>query len=259
MNKTVKKQTTQKSTGKFGVSKEGNEFVGWGKYDGIGIGLAAYLVPQILVGVILGLFAASLQVDLVTVLEAPTTGTLFFIAAFSGFVGSVAIAWYVQRKGGMKALGFRMPEKKYFLYVIPIYILYFISLLILLGIVEEFAPSVDLDEEQELGFDRIVGAVDQAMIFVTLVIFAPIFEEILFRGFVFQGIARKHGFWIGAIAVSALFGLAHGQINVAIDTFVLGMFAAWLVWQSKSLLPAILLHGLKNVIAYISVFVLELV
>ena len=47
---------------------------------------------------------------------------------------------------------------------------------------------------------------------VSVVILAPVFEEILFRGHMFSFFREGFPFWIAAAASSALFGFAHGQL-----------------------------------------------
>jgi membrane protease YdiL (CAAX protease family) len=54
--------------------------------------------------------------------------------------------------------------------------------------------------------------------------------------------------------VSALFGLAHMQWNVAIDVFVLSMVACYLRELTGSIWAGIILHCLKNLIAFIALF-----
>ena len=47
---------------------------------------------------------------------------------------------------------------------------------------------------------------------VSVAILAPVFEEILFRGYIFGFFREGFPFWVAAIASSALFGFAHGQL-----------------------------------------------
>jgi len=100
---------------------------------------------------------------------------------------------------------------------------------------------------------------------VALVILAPIYEEILFRGVLFTGLRKKLPLITTGIIVSVIFGAAHlewggdSPLNwaAAIDTAVFSMVLVYLRETSKSLWPAIFLHGLKNAIAFTLVFVLK--
>ena len=92
---------------------------------------------------------------------------------------------------------------------------------------------------------------------VALVIVTPIFEETVFRGFLFKGLRRRLPFWAAASVVSVMFAFAHGQWNVALDTFVLSLILCFLVEKNNSLIPSILLHELKNEVAFTALFILK--
>lgn len=47
------------------------------------------------------------------------------------------------------------------------------------------------------------------LLILVSVLAAPLGEELFFRGFLFRGLRDRHGFWVGAIVSSLLFGLAH--------------------------------------------------
>jgi len=93
----------------------------------------------------------------------------------------------------------------------------------------------------------------------------PLVEETVFRGFVFAGLRNKLKFVWAALATSALFASAHLQIGngqpllwvAALDTFTLSLVLCYLREKTDSLWPGILLHALKNGIAFLSLFVLH--
>jgi membrane protease YdiL (CAAX protease family) len=58
------------------------------------------------------------------------------------------------------------------------------------------------------------------------------------------------------VFTSAIFGFAHGQWNVGVDTFALSLALCYLAYKTNSLWPSVLLHSLKNLIAFILVFVI---
>src|SRR5690606_20153008 len=97
-------------------------------------------------------------------------------------------------------------------------------------------------QEQELGFESPDSGLRLAMLFIILAVLTPVAEEILFRGFMFPGMARRWGWLPAAIVTSVLFGLLHGQYNVALDTAAMGFVSAHLRHSTGSLTPSILLH-----------------
>ncbi len=116
--------------------------------------------------------------------------------------------------------------------------------------------SIDLTEHQDIGYTDPNGY-ELALIFVALVVLAPLVEEVLFRGFLFTAFRRTFGFWVGAVGVSLLFAVAHGQANVGIDVFVLSMFLCYLREKTDSLWPSVALHALKNLVAFIVLFIMK--
>lgn len=135
------------------------------------------------------------------------------------------------------------------------YILLSLSLLILAQI---FYSGFDPEQEQDIGLSASDSPLRLGLMFLLLVVLTPLVEEIMFRGFMFPGMRNSWG-WLAAALVSAgLFGLMHGQINVGLDTAAMGFVAARLRHQTDSLTPAILLHSIKNSVAFAIVFVLPL-
>lgn len=82
--------------------------------------------------------------------------------------------------------------------------------------------------------------------FVTAAIAAPIFEEILFRGFLLPSLTRYVPIW-GAIGLSSLiFAVAHLSLSEVLPLTVLGMVLGFVYTRSQNLLSSMLLHSLWN-------------
>lgn len=230
--------------------------VSWGIIASVGIGMLAFAAPLVLMGVIIGIVAAFKGLTVDELVEVSDVYLLNFAASLGIAVTCCMIIYsFVKNKGGIQSLGFVKTRAIDILMAFPAYVAYFIALIGALRLVEIYATGVDLEQDQVIGFENAVG-INLVLAFVTLVIIAPFYEEVLFRGFIFRGIASKMGFWPAAIGTSLMFAVAHQQINVGIDTFILGIAACWLVWSSKSIWPAILLHSIKNFIAFIVLFIL---
>lgn len=81
----------------------------------------------------------------------------------------------------------------------------------------------------------------------TAAVVAPVCEEILFRGFLFNGLRARLGTWGAAIVSSLIFGGLHYYSWFGIATIALfGMLACWVFVRTGSLWPGILLHALSN-------------
>lgn len=85
-------------------------------------------------------------------------------------------------------------------------------------------------------------------------VFAPLVEEIFFRGFLFQGLRQRYG-WITAMLLSsAIFAAAHLDLASLIPTFVLGNLLAYMYHRSNSVWPGIILHFLVNAFGLCGVY-----
>ena len=80
-----------------------------------------------------------------------------------------------------------------------------------------------------------------------LVVYAPIVEELVFRGFLLQRWASKWGLRRGLIASSLLFGMLH--INNPVGLTLFGLVMGLLYVRSRSLWIPIACHSLNNLAA----------
>jgi len=80
---------------------------------------------------------------------------------------------------------------------------------------------------------------------ILAIVAAPLFEEFLFRGLIFQGLRRTAGPVLAVLGSAALFALVHPPISV-VPVFGLGIAAAISFQQSGFLLAPILTHAVYN-------------
>ena len=85
---------------------------------------------------------------------------------------------------------------------------------------------------------------------ISTAVFPAIIEEMVFRGYVL-GALRPHGDKVAVIVSAALFGLIHGNILQVPFAFILGLVLGWLVVQTNSIWPAVVLHGVNNLISVV--------
>jgi membrane protease YdiL (CAAX protease family) len=90
---------------------------------------------------------------------------------------------------------------------------------------------------------------DLNLLLLGMIVFGPIFEELLFRGLVFQTLRQKYSFGTAAGLSAVLFSVLHGYSIAGFFALVwTGFIWAWSVEKTKSLLPAIIAHGLHNLL-----------
>jgi uncharacterized protein len=91
---------------------------------------------------------------------------------------------------------------------------------------------------------------------VAVVIFAPLFEEALFRGFLFEGLRQSRLGFLGAVAITSITWAAlHIQYNLfgMAYIFILGLAIGLIRWKTKTIWSGFIMHALVNLIATVSV------
>ncbi|WXR62480.1 type II CAAX endopeptidase family protein [Peptostreptococcaceae bacterium AGR-M142] len=91
---------------------------------------------------------------------------------------------------------------------------------------------------------------------LTLVVLVPIFEEILFRGIIFNTLKKEFKL-ISSVFISALiFSVAHGNMLQGIYTFILGVLLASTYNKLNSIIAPILIHLIYNFLgSLIAIFI----
>lgn len=84
------------------------------------------------------------------------------------------------------------------------------------------------------------------MILLLLAIVPALTEEFLFRGFVLSGLSRNLRKWTAIALCGAIFGVYHVLIERIPVTALMGVTLAYLCWQGRSILPAMLAHAMHN-------------
>lgn len=78
-------------------------------------------------------------------------------------------------------------------------------------------------------------------------VFAPIMEELLFRGLIFKN-NKPLGEFFAVIVSGLFFGLWHQNLPQVITTAIMGMFFCFIYLKTKSIFPAMLAHFTNNLV-----------
>lgn len=89
--------------------------------------------------------------------------------------------------------------------------------------------------------------------FISVVILAPIFEELIFRGTILQ-VLSKYNKVFAIFVTSLLFGLLHLNMTQAIPAFFMSLILCYMCLKTDSLLVTILAHAGNNLLALMSVY-----
>lgn len=97
--------------------------------------------------------------------------------------------------------------------------------------------------------------------FLLACVLAPITEELVFRAFIFNAVARYGGFWVGAVVSGILFGLIHVSSS-ALDVLVFalplalgGIVLAFVYARSTCYWSNVITHALFNSVSVIAIIV----
>ncbi|MBO4813172.1 CPBP family intramembrane metalloprotease [Candidatus Saccharibacteria bacterium] len=143
---------------------------------------------------------------------------------------------------------------------------FIVYLLVAAGITALFSifPWFNAGEAQEVGFDYYVTGMDRMIAFTVLVVIAPIAEEIIFRGWLYgrlrNTILGKYSNMVSIVVstflVSLVFGAVHLQWNVGVNVFAMSVVLCVLREITGTVYSGILLHIIKNCIAFYLLYVL---
>ena len=135
------------------------------------------------------------------------------------------------------------------------YIASMVATIAVLLVVQVVAPSFDLNEAQDVGFNGVYLNIDKAIAFVALVVLAPIAEELIFRGYLYGKLRTRLSAIPAIILVSVLFGLMHGQWNVGIVVGVMSVFLCVARELTGTIYAGILMHMIRNGLAFYLLYV----
>ncbi|MEM8504227.1 MAG: type II CAAX endopeptidase family protein [Cyanobacteria bacterium P01_D01_bin.1] len=94
------------------------------------------------------------------------------------------------------------------------------------------------------------------MFLFTAAIAAPVFEEILFRGFLLPSLTRYMSIWPAIGLSSLIFATAHLSFSEVLPLTVLGMTLGFVYARSRNLMSSILLHSTWNSVTMVGLFLL---
>jgi membrane protease YdiL (CAAX protease family) len=130
----------------------------------------------------------------------------------------------------------------------------FLALVAIVAATAALSPFLDAGDEQGLVPDawdssRAVPFLANAAV---VTIAAPFVEELLFRGLGFGLLTQFVGPWSAILVTGVAFGLAHGLVLGLPVLSIFGISLGWLRWQTGSVYPGMIVHGLFNALALVA-------
>ncbi len=237
-----------------------HRFKNWRRYALVlGLPLWAFLgfiLAQALVFALIAVLQA-LKVPVENVNQAMLS-TILAAAIYTVSVGLVLmVPWWVKRRPTtIKDLGLTAsPSGLDFLWAPAGYVVYAIASVLVMALATIVLPFVDFQQVQQTGFNGITQQYELILAFVSLVVVAPVAEEVLFRGYLLGKLRKRAPLWIAILVTSLTFAIVHFAWNVGIDVFVLSIVLCVLRVMTGTLWAPIMLHMLKNGIAFYFLFI----
>jgi membrane protease YdiL (CAAX protease family) len=249
-------------------SRHSHKGITWNPWLGLFFAIFIFFFGQILAALVVSLYPAALGwsedrterwFD-----ETATSNFAYFMATAIIMVGALHI--FLKSTGSTwRAIGMRRPrlsDAAYGLAAVPFYMgLYLLTV----AVISFFVPGLDIQQEQQLGFNGTYAGFELVLVFLSLVILPPLVEEILIRGFLYSSLKKALPILSAAVTTSLIFAIAHlpegGEVGplyiAAIDTFVLSLVLIYLREKTGGLWASMTLHGLKNGFAFVLLFILK--
>jgi membrane protease YdiL (CAAX protease family) len=232
----------------------------WGAWATIGysaIVVFSIFVVQGIVGFVFALthLLANRQMDVEDFVRQVTgDGNMFSIATYATFIiGMLLILVFIKVRQGVTVkeyLAINPVSKK----AIAVMIAIVIGFLALSYLVNVFRPSAGEDDMMLNAYRSVTWA---PMLWIATVICAPIFEESLFRGFLFIGLQNSKVGTAGTIILTALpWALLHVQYDfVQIGMiFFLGILLGIARATTRSIWSPLVIHSLNNLLAMVELY-----
>jgi uncharacterized protein len=142
-------------------------------------------------------------------------------------------------------------------------LMWFLILILLSGLVETlrlffgdnipgFAKQID---HIPLFGNNLFGYIS---LFLSAFIIAPIVEEIIFRGFILQGLIKYLSPLSSVLITSLIFALLHFEFASIIPLFIIGSMLGFIYLRKKSIWDCLIYHAINNGFALIFEFILLL-
>ena len=109
---------------------------------------------------------------------------------------------------------------------------------------------VDTGQAQDTGFSNLYESFDRVVAFLALVVFAPIAEEIIFRGWLYDKLKKHGGTAVAIVLTSLLFATLHGQWNVGITVGIMSVIMCIERELTGTIYAGIITHMIKNGVAF---------
>ncbi len=178
----------------------------------------------------------------------------------------------LKQKISLGDVGFnRFPDWGDIALAIPVFIVYSLASSFSIILLSTLLPSFNTSQQQQVGFKAFGGRLEYIFVFLLIAFLTPLFEETLFRGFFLKHLEKKISPKLAIFIVSLVFAILHINwvsvfqsfswdlifSHIIVDIFIFALTLGYLVKITGSIWASILLHVLKNSVAFMVLFLFK--
>ncbi len=165
------------------------------------------------------------------------------------FISGIILLWFMSSsfKQNIKDLKFTFKPKET---IDTVSMMYFLNYAI--GIIGALLSKFGFPDTSP-DFSLNGGFLYNLFTFINVVLLAPIFEELIFRGMILQ-VLSKYNRIFAIFVTSLLFGLLHLNMTQAVPAFFMSLVLCYMCLKTDSILVTILAHAGNNFLALMSVY-----
>ncbi len=128
------------------------------------------------------------------------------------------------------------------------------------GVIVEVTDADLLKPREQIESNTFDYAGPLVLLGIAVVLFAPVAEEMLFRGLIFRGLRNPWGYWGAALASGFLFAAMHSlsywSLGFLIPLTAVGMIIAFTYEKTGSLIAPVSLHMTFNLVSFVALLLL---
>jgi membrane protease YdiL (CAAX protease family) len=169
-----------------------------------------------------------------------------------------SILYFIRKKKtGIKKINFSLvPNSKW---IIPLIILASISIYFGTTPLWDFIPMPDINTILEMieSGEESVGTDNIPILFIAMVIIAPIGEELIYRSIILDGLLDRYSARIAIIISALIFSITHALPIQLLPVFLMGLFSGWIYYcTNRSITHTIILHITSNLVGFLEPYFL---
>jgi membrane protease YdiL (CAAX protease family) len=202
-------------------------------------GFAVYLVVWVIASIVGQVFFPNSGIGAAPLITLPAVllGVLWPVFRGAGTARVMEGLGLVRGAGFARELGYGIVG---YLAGVPVLVAAFI-------VTNVLASRLNQTPTHPIQFEVSGGVLNALVLLAVASVWAPVTEELLFRGSFFHHVRRRHGWWVSALVVGVIFAAIHpqGWIAVPMITTIALVMAAIREWRGTIIAPVVA-HAVNN-------------